>query len=180
MPQRDSAAAIAIIASLHGQWGTMAWSFSLVGSIAGFLIFNRSPARIFMGDTGSLSIGAILGVLSIRVSDSPELSTFTRLCLPLLLVMVPVLDTLTVTVIRIAHGHPISRRGLDHTHHRLRRLGLSDPRIVAALCLLQAIASAAAIGLSVAPPEIAVVAVPFVALPLALVALFITDQSFEA
>jgi UDP-GlcNAc:undecaprenyl-phosphate GlcNAc-1-phosphate transferase len=175
-----SAAAIAVIAGLHNELSATAWSLGLLGSIAGFLIFNRSPAQIFMGDTGALSIGAILGVLSIRVSHSAELSVFTRLCLPILLLMVPLLDTMTVTVIRIAHGHPISRRGLDHTHHRLRRLGLSDPRIVWALSLLQAVASLAAIGLSLARPEVAVVAVPFVILPLAFVALFITDQSFEA
>jgi UDP-GlcNAc:undecaprenyl-phosphate/decaprenyl-phosphate GlcNAc-1-phosphate transferase len=175
-----SASAIAIVAGLHSQWGSFTWAVALVGSIGGFLIFNASPARIFMGDTGALSIGAILGVLSIRVSNTADISAFTRLCLPILLMMVPLLDTMTVTVIRIAHGQPVSRRGLDHSHHRLRRLGLSDPRIVAVLCVLQLIASVAAVGLSIAPPELAVMAAPFVSLPFALVGLFITDQSFEA
>jgi UDP-GlcNAc:undecaprenyl-phosphate/decaprenyl-phosphate GlcNAc-1-phosphate transferase len=176
-----SAATTAIIALLYNHWGVAQWSLALVGSIAGFLVFNASPARIFMGDTGALALGAILGVLSIQVSNMPtNNSIFTRLCLPILLLIVPVLDTLTVTVIRIVHGQSISRRGLDHAHHRLGRLGLSDSRIVLVLCMLQAFASLAAIGLSIAPNELAVLATPFVALPFVLVGLFLTDQSFEA
>jgi len=175
-----SAAAITIIAGLHHHWGAMTWSLALLGSISGFLTFNTSPAKIFMGDTGALAIGAILGVLAIQVSDMAGIPTFVRLSLPILLLMVPVLDTMTVTVIRIAHGRPISCRGLDHSHHRLARLGLSDSRVVWVLCTLQAAACLAAIGLSVAPAELAVLAMPFVTLPFALVGLFLTDQSFDA
>jgi UDP-GlcNAc:undecaprenyl-phosphate/decaprenyl-phosphate GlcNAc-1-phosphate transferase len=174
-----SATAIAIIAALHSQWGVVTWSLALLGSVGGFLKFNLSPAQIFMGDTGALSLGAILGVLSIQVSDVARISPFTRLFLPMLLLMAPVLDTMTVSVIRFAHGQPIGHRGLDHAHHRLGRMGLKDSRIVWVLCALQAVAGCAAISLSIAPYQLAVLATPLVVLPFALVALFLTDQSFQ-
>src|SRR5262249_30029249 len=61
-----SAVAIGIIAALHGSPSAVTWSLTLAASIFGFLLFNKGPARIFMGDTGALSIGASLGVLSIQ------------------------------------------------------------------------------------------------------------------
>jgi len=175
-----SAAAIAAIAGMHNHSSATIWPLSLLGSVLGFLVFNTSPAKIFMGDAGSLFIGAILGVLSIQVSGTESIPVFVGFALPILLLMVPVLDTMTVTVIRIAHGRPISCRGLDHSHHRLARLGLSDSRVVWALCALQAAACLAAVELSVAPAELAVLTMPFVAIPFALVGLFLTDQSFDA
>ena len=100
--------------------------------------------------------------------------------MPLLALMVPLLDTVTVTVTRLATGNPISRRGLDHSHHRLTRLGMSSSSAAATLIGLQAIAGGCAIALSVVPGYDAVLLIPFMALFFALVALFLMDRSFDA
>jgi len=94
--------------------------------------------------------------------------------------MVPILDTVTVTVTRLATGNPISRRGLDHSHHRLTRLGMSSTSAAATLIGLQVIAGACAIALSLVPGYDAILLIPFIALFFALVALFLMDRSFDA
>jgi UDP-GlcNAc:undecaprenyl-phosphate GlcNAc-1-phosphate transferase len=103
-----------------------------------------------------------------------------RLAMPLLALMVPILDTVTVTVTRLATGNPISRRGLDHSHHRLTRLGMSSTSAAAALIVLQVIAGGCAIALSLVPGYDAVLLIPFMVLFFALVALFLMDRSFDA
>ena len=144
------------------------------------MVFNFPPASVFMGDEGALAVGLVLGVLSIQGSRSGEGSLPARLAMPLLALMVPLLDTVTVTVTRLATGNPISRRGLDHSHHRLTRLGMSSTSAAAALIGLQVIAGACAIALSLVPGYDAVLLIPFMALFFALVALFLMDRSFDA
>src|SRR5271169_4192902 len=144
------------------------------------MVFNFPPASVFMGDEGALAIGLVLGVLSIQASHFGEGSLPSRLAMPLLALTVPLLDIVTVTVTRLARGNPISRRGLDHSHHRLTRLGMSSERAAAALIGIQAIAGACAIALSLVPGYDAVLLIPFMALFFALVALFLMDRSFDS
>ena len=122
----------------------------------------------------------MLGVLSIQGSRLGEGSLPARFAMPLLALMVPLLDTVTVTVTRLATGNPVSRRGLDHSHHRLTRLGLSSWRAAAALIGLQVIAGGCAIALSLVLGYDAVLLIPYMALFFALVALFMMDRSFDA
>ncbi len=140
-----SALSVAAIAGLHGHQATMVAAASLAGALGGFLLFNLPPASTFMGDEGALSVGLILGILSIQASHSGVGSWPARFAVPMLIMMVPILDMVTVTVTRLATGAPISRRGLDHSHHRLFRLGLTGARATATLAVLQAIASGCAI-----------------------------------
>jgi UDP-GlcNAc:undecaprenyl-phosphate GlcNAc-1-phosphate transferase len=171
---------IAIVAGLHLHNGTMVAALAIAGALAGFMVFNFPPASVFMGDEGALAVGLVLGVLSIQASRIGEGSLPARLAMPLLALMVPILDTVTVTVTRLATGNPVSRRGLDHSHHRLTRLGMSSTRAAAALIGLQVIAGACAIALSLVPGYDAVLLIPFIALFFALVALFLMDRSFDA
>jgi len=136
-----SALSVAVIAGLHGHQATMIAAASLAGALGGFLLFNLPPASTFMGDEGALSVGLILGILSIQASHNGVGSWPARFAVPMLVVMVPILDIVTVTMTRLATGAPISRRGLDHSHHRLFRLGLTGARATATLAALQAIAS---------------------------------------
>jgi UDP-GlcNAc:undecaprenyl-phosphate GlcNAc-1-phosphate transferase len=133
-----------------------------------------------MGDEGALAVGLVLGVLSIQASRAGEGSLPARIAMPLLALMVPILDTVTVTVTRLATGNPVSRRGLDHSHHRLTRMGMSSNRAAATLVGLQVIAGACAIALSLVPGYDAILLIPFIALFFALVALFLMDRSFDA
>jgi UDP-GlcNAc:undecaprenyl-phosphate/decaprenyl-phosphate GlcNAc-1-phosphate transferase len=171
---------IAIVAGLHQHNGTMVAALAIAGALTGFMVFNFPPATVFMGDEGALAVGLVLGVLSIQASHFGEGSLPARLAMPLLALMVPILDTVTVTVTRLATGNPISRRGLDHSHHRLTRLGMSSASAAAALIVLQAIAGACAIALSLVPGYDAVLLIPFMVLFFALVALFLMDRSFDA
>ncbi len=174
-----AALGVAAVAGLHHHQGTMVAALALSGSLAAFLMFNFPPASIFMGDEGALTVGLMLGVLSIQASHSGEGSLPARLAMPLLALAVPLLDTVTVTVTRLATGNPISKRGLDHSHHRLERLGMTATRAAATLVGLQVIASGCAIALSRVPGYEAVLLLPYVALFFALVALFLMDRSFD-
>jgi UDP-GlcNAc:undecaprenyl-phosphate GlcNAc-1-phosphate transferase len=175
-----AALSIATVAGLHQHTGTMLAALSIAGALAGFMVFNFPPASVFMGDEGALAVGLVLGVLSIQGSLHGEGSLPARLAMPLLALMVPLLDTVTVTVTRLARGNPISRRGLDHSHHRLTRMGMTSTSAAATLVGLQAIAGACAIALSLVPGYDAVLLIPFMALFFALVALFLMDRSFDA
>ena len=175
-----AALSIATVAGLHQHTGTMVAALAIAGALGGFMVFNFPPASVFMGDEGALAVGLVLGVLSIQASRAGEGSLPARIAMPLLALMVPILDTVTVTVTRLATGNPVSRRGLDHSHHRLTRMGMSSNRAAATLVGLQVIAGACAIALSLVPGYDAILLIPFIALFFALVALFLMDRSFDA
>jgi UDP-GlcNAc:undecaprenyl-phosphate GlcNAc-1-phosphate transferase len=174
-----SSLTVAAVAGLHGHTVTMIAAASLAGALGGFLLFNLPPASTFMGDEGALSVGLILGILSIQASHAGEGSWPARFAVPLLILMVPILDIVTVTMTRLATGNPISRRGLDHSHHRLFRLGLTGARATATLVALQGIAAGCAVFLTLIPGYEVVLMLPYIAIVFALVALFLMDRSFD-
>jgi UDP-GlcNAc:undecaprenyl-phosphate GlcNAc-1-phosphate transferase len=158
----------------------MVAALALAGALSGFLVFNFPPASIFMGDAGALTVGLILGALSIQASHLHEGSLPARLAMPLLALAVPLIDTVTVTVTRLATGNPISKRGLDHSHHRLARLGLSNTTAAGTLVALQVIAGACAVALGLVPGYEAALLLPYIGLFFALVTLFLMDRTFDA
>ncbi len=106
----------------------------VVGAIFGFLRFNTHPAVIFMGDSGSQTLGFMAAVLSISlVQNNPPYSV----ALPLLLAGFPVLDTLTVMTERIIKKQSPFRADKGHFHHRLLRLGLYHTEAVFCIYILQ-------------------------------------------
>ena len=117
----------------------------LLGAAAGFLVFNRNPARIFMGDAGSMFLGFFAGGMSLIGGYPYTRSLVAVLVLPALLVLVPLFDTAFVTLTRIFAGRPISVGGRDHTSHRLVALGLSEKRAVDVLYLVALISGAIAL-----------------------------------
>lgn len=98
----------------------------LAGAICGFLIYNFNPASIFMGDCGSLLIGFTLSTLCLFYSGEQASNKVARYAVPVLLLMVPILDTSMVTIIRLLSGRKASVGGKDHTSHRLVLIGLSE------------------------------------------------------
>jgi UDP-GlcNAc:undecaprenyl-phosphate/decaprenyl-phosphate GlcNAc-1-phosphate transferase len=102
-----------------------ALAFSLAGSLFGFLIFNFSPAKIFMGDSGSLVIGMFVCVLSIKLIEYPiqELDSFwVHISKPVFAVaalIYPLLDTLRVFIIRAVQGQSPFQADRNHLHHKL-------------------------------------------------------------
>lgn len=111
-------------------------AFILSGSLLGFLFFNFMPARIFMGDSGSLTIGAIISILAIRMIELktkllPE--ALHNLSMPLLVMAImayPLIDTLRVFIVRAYHGQSPFTADKNHLHHRLLKFGLNHAKIV--------------------------------------------------
>jgi len=94
------------------------------GATAGFLIWNRHPAKIYMGDAGSLFLGIIISVLTIRLSPG-VVPSYKSLAIPLFLMATPILDTTVAVTSRIARGISPFQGGRDHLSHRLMRKGLN-------------------------------------------------------
>jgi UDP-GlcNAc:undecaprenyl-phosphate GlcNAc-1-phosphate transferase len=121
-------AALAIVAFETGWRSIGILQLALSAGCAGFLVHNWAPARIFMGDAGSLFLGFVISISALLVLGSPGLVQGTpwiaRLCGLLLLTFVAVVDTCTVVISRHRAGLPLVRGGTDHSAHRLRALGL--------------------------------------------------------
>jgi UDP-GlcNAc:undecaprenyl-phosphate/decaprenyl-phosphate GlcNAc-1-phosphate transferase len=123
------------------------YSAALAGVCLGFLAFNFSPASIFMGDSGSLFVGATLALLSL--DPRPELyhGPLAALAVPVLLLLVPIFDTVFVTVSRGLASRSAAVGGRDHTSHRLVALGFSERQAVVLLYGLAATAGGVAVAL---------------------------------
>ncbi len=128
------------VALVSGQLFIAAALAPFVGALAGFLPFNLAPARIFMGDAGSLFIGYYLSVLSVlftyyQYSLGPT-AAFRPFILPLILFAVPLYDFVSVTIIRLGEGRSPFSGDRRHLSHRLVDLGLSSRLAVGAIHLL--------------------------------------------
>lgn len=121
------------IALINGQFLVAALAFAVAGAAAGFLRDNRPPARIHMGDAGSLFLGVMLAALGMLLSI--DRGMLVTAAIPVLILTVPVLDTALVTVARIRHGISPFQGGRDHTSHRLVRIGLPVPVAVGIIAL---------------------------------------------
>ena len=127
---------IAAIALGEGQELIAALSIVTAGSTLGFLMWNKSPAKIYMGDAGALFLGVIVSVLTIRLNPgiTPQWSSISLL--PMLLA-VPILDTCVAVLSRIKRGISPFTGGKDHLSHRLMRKGISKRNTAFALWTMQ-------------------------------------------
>lgn len=110
----------------------LAAALAVTGAAAGFLLYNRKPAKIFMGDCGSLFLGFSLAALAVVVQQTMSQGVLS-LFMPIMVLAVPIIDTTVVTVVRTLYGRPVSAGGRDHTSHRLVFLGLGDRKAVRVL-----------------------------------------------
>jgi UDP-GlcNAc:undecaprenyl-phosphate/decaprenyl-phosphate GlcNAc-1-phosphate transferase len=120
-------------------------SITLAGSLLGFLFFNFPPASIFMGDSGSLFLGFTLAILAIAQQQQAS-NVFAVISVPTLLFLLPILDTLLVTITRLMRGQSPTHGGRDHTSHRLIAFGLNERQtlyILYAVALITGIMAAA-------------------------------------
>lgn len=120
-----------VIAVATGQFLVAALAAALAGCAVGFLRHNSHPARIYMGDAGSLFLGFMLAAIGIKLRfPAPEnVSAFV----PPLVLAVPITDTALVVVSRLRNGRSPFKGGRDHLSHRLVRLGLPVPVAVRSL-----------------------------------------------
>jgi UDP-GlcNAc:undecaprenyl-phosphate GlcNAc-1-phosphate transferase len=129
-----AAGAFALLAAIHGQYLVAALAAATAGCAAGFLRHNFHPARIYMGDAGSLFLGYLLAVLGLKITLTGTPSVVAAF-VPILILGVPIFDTTLVTWQRLMHRRNPMNGGQDHTSHRLVWVGVPVP---VAVCLLYA------------------------------------------
>jgi UDP-GlcNAc:undecaprenyl-phosphate GlcNAc-1-phosphate transferase len=121
---------------------------ALMGSLLGFLVYNFHPASIFLGDCGSLFIGFTLASLTLlQRYVSHASSTLFPVLMPVLVLALPILDTATVTFIRLREGRPIYVGDRRHLSHRLVSLGMRPPLAVCTIYLIALGIGLGAVGL---------------------------------
>jgi len=119
---------------------------ALAGALAGFLIHNLPPARVFLGDSGSMVIGLVLGVLAIQ--GPMKTSTTLTISVPLVLLTLPILDTSLAVVRRKLTGRSLGCADCEHVHHRLLERGLGQWQalgVLGGICLVTGLAAIASI-----------------------------------
>jgi UDP-GlcNAc:undecaprenyl-phosphate GlcNAc-1-phosphate transferase len=127
-----AALGVFVIAFDRGQELVSALSIVTAGATIGFLMWNKSPAKIYMGDAGALFLGIIISVATIRLNPGIT-PTWQSLAIPVILLAVPLLDTCVAVFSRLARGLSPLTGGKDHLSHRLVRGGLT--RRMAAISL---------------------------------------------
>ncbi len=128
------------------------WMAALAGSIVAFLRFNFHPATIFMGDGGSLFLGYVLAVASIRTSQKS--SAAVSLLIPIVALALPIADTLLAMARRGLRGRPMFSGDKEHIHHRLLAVGLSHRQVVLVLYGVAAFLGGVAIGIATFAPQL--------------------------
>jgi UDP-GlcNAc:undecaprenyl-phosphate GlcNAc-1-phosphate transferase len=108
----------------------------LIGALGGFLVYNRSPARLFMGDAGSNFLGFMLGTWTVAGTFTREHYSPFSVLTPLLVMAVPLYDTISVILIRIKEGRSPFQPDRSHFSHRLVERGLTAPAAVRTIDLV--------------------------------------------
>ncbi len=139
------AAGIAVIAScilftaaaMSGQVFVGGLALVLIGTLLGFLVFNFPPAKIFMGDAGSLVVGFFVAILTLRTTyyHEAESGRWYAVLMPLVVMAVPLYDFISVNLLRISQGKSPFVGDTQHFSHRLKRRGLTDRQTVLTLYL---------------------------------------------
>jgi UDP-GlcNAc:undecaprenyl-phosphate GlcNAc-1-phosphate transferase len=132
-----------------GQWFVAAALALLLGALVGFLCFNFAPATIFMGDSGSLVVGLLLGVLTVRTTYLPAgeqwAAGWYKVFAPAIVLAVPLYDLIVVSIIRMARGDSPFKGDTNHFSHRLVARGMSRRTAVLCIWLITAATAVAAI-----------------------------------
>ena len=142
-----SSTALAFLALTGDQYLIAALATVTAGATMGFLIWNKSPARIYMGDAGALFLGVLLATLTVRVHPDSETqmgSYFT----PIFLLAVPIMDTSVAVLSRLKRNISPFQGGQDHLSHRLVRAGLSRRKAAVSLWSLSGLFGLVAILIS--------------------------------
>lgn len=148
-------AAAGVAAAILGLVQPLWYAVTLAGALLAFLRHNRYPARIFLGDSGSLVVGFLLGVLAPTAASRPDGAVYALV--PIFALSYPLLDTGISMLRRWLRGHPLSRADERHIHHQLRTLGLSTNRAVGVIVLHSSMVAALGLFGAFAPPALTLV-----------------------
>jgi len=142
-----SSIALAFLALNGDQYLIAALSTVTAGATLGFLVWNKSPAKIYMGDAGALFLGVLLATLTIRLRPNSETQIGSYLT-PVFLLAIPILDTTIAVLSRLRRHLSPFQGGQDHLSHRLIRAGLSRKQAAISLWGLSGLYGAVAIFIS--------------------------------
>lgn len=148
-----AALSMGIIALIQGSTVTSVLCFALFGAILGFLVFNFPPAKIFMGDSGSLFLGFCLAVFPL-VGGISKVSAFGTLLVPVTLLTIPILDISTSVIRRLRNKVSIIHPDKEHIHHKLLDMGLNQRQILWVLYGFSLYLSVVAITSVILPREV--------------------------
>jgi UDP-GlcNAc:undecaprenyl-phosphate GlcNAc-1-phosphate transferase len=140
-----AALGVFVIAFDRGQELVSALSIVTAGATIGFLMWNKSPAKIYMGDAGALFLGIIISVATIRLNPGIT-PIWQSLAIPVMLLAVPLLDTCVAVFSRLAGGLSPLTGGKDHLSHRLVRGGLTRPAAAISLWSASGVCALFALG----------------------------------
>ncbi len=157
---------ILIMAYITGRTEVSVLCVVLAGSSFGFLKHNFNPAQIFMGDSGSMLLGFMLGALTVQGVIKSVASI--ALIVPIIIMAVPIFDTFLAIIRRLIRGQPVYKADVDHIHHRLIKEGFSHRQTVIVIYIWSIFLSAAALVLNFAVVPLRI----FVYLILAALSLF--------
>ncbi|MBS6062971.1 glycosyltransferase family 4 protein [Criibacterium bergeronii] len=131
-----SSMTLALILLKNGDYYYTSILIALIGAILGFLPYNFNPAKIFMGDTGSLFLGFTLSVISMTttIKSAAALAVF----IPIVTLGIPIFDTTFAIIRRTKNGQPIMQADKGHLHHRLLSTGLNQKQTVLILYMMSA------------------------------------------
>ena len=139
-------AAVIVIALLVSESDVALVMAALVGACLGFMPYNKNPAKMFMGDTGSTFLGYILATISIQ--GLFKYYAIVSFAVPFLILGLPMFDTLFAIIRRLAHGQNPMSPDRGHIHHRLIDMGLNQKQAVAALYVISSILGLSAVVLT--------------------------------
>jgi UDP-GlcNAc:undecaprenyl-phosphate GlcNAc-1-phosphate transferase len=124
-------------AALNGQVFIGAMALIFIGTLLGFLVFNFPPAKIFMGDAGSLVVGFFVALLSLRTTyyNQAQSGQWYSVFVPLIVMAVPLYDFISVTLLRVCQGKSPFVGDTQHFSHRIKKRGLTDTQTVLTLYL---------------------------------------------
>lgn len=141
-----ASAAIMVLSILQGQLAAALLCAGLIGACLGFLRYNFNPASIFMGDCGALTLGYLLGCISLLAVAKSAL--VVSVLIPVIAAGIPVLDTAAAIIRRIRGRRPIDEADKGHLHHRLLELGHSQRATVLIMWMWTAVLSVCGVSLA--------------------------------
>jgi UDP-GlcNAc:undecaprenyl-phosphate/decaprenyl-phosphate GlcNAc-1-phosphate transferase len=147
-----AALSLGVISLLGGETAAAVISFGLFGALLGFLRYNFPPAKIFMGDSGSLFLGFVLATIPLLgISRAGSLGA---LLIPVTILLVPIIDTLAAIIRRLRKRQSIASPDKEHIHHKLLALGLGEKKILLVIYSVCAYLSGIAITSVVLPQAV--------------------------
>lgn len=140
-----AAVTLGVIAYQRGQTQVLCLIVPLVGATLGFLPYNLNPAKIFMGDTGSMFLGFSLG--AIAVIGYLKVITVLSILISILALGVPMLDTILAILRRKSAGNPLFKADKEHLHHQLLKIGLKQFEVMGVIYLISIFFAMIAVGI---------------------------------